>query len=354
MAVLLLSLLVSAPAYSEASSSSSSSAASATPTPTPILITYRSSSLSSRLALDGARLRLATENPSSVTVQEKDLDQSGSALADVRRTLSDSSTRLLVALEPSLDPAFPPLIDSLRLTVVSSAFLEGVISPGIQGLFSVYPRTTGVRDAIERFFVAQPEVKKFGIVCSNSRIGVRYSEIWSEIAEARGLGASAPTCGNEKSFDFRVFMLRAKGQQIDGFGVGFGSLNVISRLRDLTWPRPLLLSAPEGEELLFDTTQDRAFLPEIFFDSPVFSELFANGFIQRYPGRVPTLSAALGYEAANALLKAAAIPGDTVAAMRKVSYSGVSGPVDFRLENTGNGAKSVLMRVEGDRAVRMN
>lgn len=360
------------PRYAEAQNTTSLSVSSASQSAVsvskvvPVLITYRSSSLASRLSLEGARLRLTNEP--GVTVTEVDLDgvengvqnsADGASPApakttDVRRKLSDSGTKILLALEPSLDPGFPPLIDSLGLTVVATGYLEGVISPSTRGLFSLYPRISGVRDAIERFFITQPNIKNFGVICSNSRRGIQYSELWREVATARGIKVPVPDCGNEQSFDSRVTLLRAKGQQIDGFGVGFGILNVISRLRDMSWPRPLLLSASQGEELLFDTTQDRAGFPEIFFDAPVYSEVFARAFAQKYEERSPTLSNALGYEAVTVVLKALMNGGDTVAGIRKLSYNGVSGPIDFTVENTGNGAKSVLMRIEGIKAVRIH
>ncbi len=347
----------SMPAVAQTSEASSSSVSSVAPTPVPILLTYRSSSLASRLSLEGARLKLANET--GVAVTELDLDGSDSEsvsvkTTDVRRKLSESKTKILLAFEPSLDASFPPLVDSLGITVVATSYLEGVITRSTRGLFSVYPRISGVRDAIERFFVTQPAIKNFSIICSNSRLGVQYSDIWHEAATNRGVKVPSPDCGNELSFDFRVTLLRAKGQQIDGFGVGFGVLNVISRLQQMAWTRPLLLSATQGEELLYDTTQDRAGFSEIFFDSPVFSEIFSRAFAQKYDERSPTLSNALGYEAVTSVLKALTEGGDTVAAMRKLSYNGVSGPIDFTVENTGNGAKSVLMRVDGIKAVRIH
>jgi len=122
----------------------------------------------------------------------------------------------------------------------------------------------------------------------------------------------------------------------------------------MTWPRPLLLSATQGEQLISDAHQDLSALPDLFFDAPVYSELFGNAFAQRYEGRVTTISNALGYEAVTAVVKALALGPDAVQAMRKLSYSGVSGTMDFTVENTGNSAKSVLMRIEGNKATRIN
>jgi len=346
-------------------SSSSSPAQEVTPGAlVSVLVTYRSGSLASRLALEGAQLR-AAEEP-SLKVTELDLDGSATAtatataavgpvpVAGVRRSLADSQTKILVALEPSFDASFMPIIDSLGLTVVVSSFLEGAIPPSIRGLFSVYPRVAGTQAALDRFFIAKPAVRNFGILCSNSRLGLRYSDLWSEAASKRGVTVPRPECGNEQSSDLRIALLRAKGQQIEGFGVGLGVLNVLIRLRDMAMIRPLLLSALEGEQLVHDTTQDHAALNDVFFDSPVFSEVFTRAFAQRFDGRTPTLSNALGYEAITAVSKSLSIIPDGAVRMRKVVYDGVSGPVDFTVENTGNGAKSVLMHLEGNSAVRMH
>lgn len=323
-----------------------------TPTAVPVMLTYRSGALSSRLAVEGAELRAAEQQ--DIVVTKVDLDAEGTNLPVVRRMLSDSKTKIVLALEPTIDVAFPPMIDSLGLTVIATSFLEGAITPATKGLFSVYPRIDGIREAVERFFIAQPTIKNFSIICSNSRIGLRYSEVWDEVGRKRGVTIPRASCGNEQSFDFRIAMLRAKGQRMDGFGVGFGVLSVVQRLTDMAWPRPLLLTALQGEQLTFDSSQDRSTLNDIFFDAPVFSELFSRAFAQRYDGRQPTISNALGYEALTALSKALALGGDPVASLRKLSYDGVSGVMDFTIENTGNSAKSVLMHFEGPTAVRMH
>lgn len=228
-----------------------------------------------------------------------------------------------------------PLADEQRVLLVSPATPESFCTKSKGFFFSTATQVPLASEGYEYFLDAHPNVRKVALVYyQDPGWGYQYRDGWRRILNERGIRIVGEFESADFFPDFKSAILKLLKEKPDAFFVAHQPDTFIAASKQLKFDGELvfannILEVPAGGKSLDS-------LNGIYFVDTLASDEFATRFQKKF-NSIPLLEPYNGYEALRSTVKAMLEdPAAPQLALRRMSYEGISGTLDFTKSCAGN------------------
>ncbi|MBX7143776.1 MAG: ABC transporter substrate-binding protein [Oligoflexia bacterium] len=218
--------------------------------------------------------------------------------------------------------------------------------------FSGTSQFSNSRDAFERYFTLNPNIKRIALaIFDDPEWGNTYKSIWTDLAIKHGVEVVDVFLSDDFAPDFVPPVSRFIHRRAEAIFVAHEPERFFKAARQLKFKGDIV-AANNVLEMLADT-EVRPEIEGVYMVDPEISEEFRQKFIARFK-RLPILEAYAGYEAVRATVAALSKNRTAPAnAMHELKYRGVAGEIDFSGKTcAGNQARWALYRFQKGRQIR--
>jgi branched-chain amino acid transport system substrate-binding protein len=213
-----------------------------------------------------------------------------------------------------------------------------------QYFFTTGPTLELAIPAIREFFKRHQSVKRIYFLGWDNDWGYGYEKIFSSAFAEEGVSIIGTASSADFANDWRSETLKAVRAKPDAIVFLYPATTILKRLTELGFKGPLLTTSNVVEDLSNKSIPDQQSEGLYYIDWSGESS-FNERFIKRF-GKPPVLNAIDGYEGMRSMIKALkANRKDPAAELKKISYQGVAGPVNFSHGVSGNLAPAKLFVV---------
>ena len=170
-----------------------------------------------------------------------------------------------------------------------------------------------------------------------------YRDVWRALAKERNLTIVDEYSSTDYQPDFRSILPRILAKNPEMIFIAHEPQSSVKALRQLGYSGTIAFANNVLEVMLGEAAPPGGF-EGVYFVDVVTSDDFKARFMAKW-GEAPILEAHSIYETVRSTARAASLErGNLSAGMKKVTYEGVAGPLDFSASCSGNGSKWRLMR----------
>lgn len=269
-----------------------------------------------------------------------------------RKLVSHDNVEAVIASNWSIitNPLIP-LLAKDKVIVISPTVMDASVEGRSEYFFTLGHQVESLRQPLERFFKLHPAIRTAAFLCWDDAWGQANLRIWNDVAKASSIQVVATICQNDYASDFRSEVTKISALKPDVVFVGMYPERVALRMKELGLKVPLYTTS-----VVLEPMQDPGFSAELF-DNMYFAywpstAAFRDKYVARYKEE-PLIEVENHYEAVRSLAKALGEPsGSLLERLRRVSYEGVTGRIDFGDSFIANQSKGSLMRIR-DRKIEV-
>lgn len=240
-----------------------------------------------------------------------------------------------------------PISKSDKIILLSPSVVAASVDSPSEYFFTMGPKIELAKNALIKFFDLRPTIKQVALFCWDNPWGNSYTKIWEEALQQKNIKIVFRSCNpNDFAYDYRTDVAKAVRAMPDAFLIAHDSEKILKLLAEFNYHRPVL-STSNIVEVFTNGMLPKTLSDEIYFTDWPPNQEFQRAFEKRY-AKQAILEAHDAYEITRSALRAFEIsaPGlDFLGALRKISYLGVSGRIDFSRSFSVNYASASLMRI---------
>jgi len=224
-----------------------------------------------------------------------------------------------------------PLADSKKIVLISPTVNDKTVE-GKSDYFFTSAHTIGSqKQAVEKFFDINPQIKTASILCWNDTWGRSHSVLFKAVMKEKNIKLLGEECTADFSSDYRTEVTKLKVQKPDAILATVTSSLVgtaLQRIKELDINAKILTTNAIVDSLEVSHTP-RKYTEGVYFTNWTSNQEFIDKFEKMY-GTYPIIEAEDHYETIRSIAKAFANdPTDVLAGLKQVKYEGVNGPIDF-------------------------
>lgn len=224
-----------------------------------------------------------------------------------------------------------PIAEQRQVVVISPTVMDASVERPSPYFFTVGHTVDSQRKAVERFFEVNPEVKTASLLCWDDAWGNAHRQLFREVAEARGVKIVRDECTADFSNDYRVTMLKVKGDKSDALLLTTSLADVAFKAtHDLGLTQKILTTSivPDALEL---RDMPIEYVKNVWFTDWMPNENFSKRFKEKY-GVYPILEAQNHYETMWAIARGLrSNPDNLLEGLKTVKFASedIGGSIDF-------------------------
>ncbi|NDC36757.1 MAG: amino acid ABC transporter substrate-binding protein [Proteobacteria bacterium] len=289
--------------------------------------------------------------PVNIIYEDNQTDPKQSVSA-YRKLVSNNKVDAIIASNWSiLTNPLIPLSAQDKVVVLSPTVMDASVQGKSDYFFTLGHKIESVREPLKQFLNLNKSIRRAAFLCWDDAWGQANLRIWEEEAKAKSVKVVATLCQNDYGSDFRSEVTRISALKPDVVFVGMYPERVASRMKELGLNLPIFTTS-----VVLEPMRDPGFPAELF-DNMYFaywpsSDSFREKYITRY-GEEPLIEVENHYEAVRSLAKAfGGGSGTLLTKLKRISYEGVTGRIDFRDSFVANHSGGSLMQVR-DRIIEV-
>ncbi len=240
-----------------------------------------------------------------------------------------------------------PLAQRYKVVLITPSIFDSDLPVNSDSFFTTCPTKQSILPPVNQFFDLNPDVRNLAIICADNTWGLTYLDIWKSAAKAHNVNVVDENCISDYTTDMRAEVLRAKSKNPDALIVAFGIDRALKRMKEVNFA-PKVLTTSDLDEAIHKREFSAKDAIGVYFNDWLPSDSFRKRFLERFH-ELPIMAPQNSYEAIRVLAEAfGSGEKNLAAAVAKVQYAGVVGPINFTNSHAGNHGLSTLMVVARD------
>ena len=286
---------------------------------------------------DGYKLEILFEDNETVPVK---------AVTAYRKLVTIDKVDALIASNWSiLTNPLIPLAKRDKVVMLAPTVMDVSLENPGANTFAFGPRAESIRPAVEEFYRLNPSVKSAVFLSWDDAWGHANAAVWREVTERVGVKILTEIWEEDYARDPREEAAKILVLKPDVVFVGMYADRVAARLRELK-VRPLIFTTDCIHEAVADLGVSRELLSGMYYAEWTPNAEYVEAYKQRFDV-LPLFESQNSYEAVRAIVKAYELgKGDVREGIRKVSYEGVAGRIDFSGEASPNAGTARLVKIK--------
>ncbi len=243
-----------------------------------------------------------------------------------------------------------PLTKTSKKILLSPTVVPAAIESESEYFFTLGHQLPLVREATDKFFALNPDIKTVAILCWDNAWGRAYVAQWKQILEGRGIKVVYERALYDFDYDYKSDAAAMAAKRPDAVLMEFQTERIIKRMHELKF-YPKILSTSDlllakFNKLLPDSELEGGYF--IDWDAP---EDFRKSFQAKF-GHAPMFEAFSHYQAVKSLAQAFELKhGDLLSSLKSVRLEQAGEIVDFSRGFAANFGKGELKKFSGGAAV---
>lgn len=244
-----------------------------------------------------------------------------------------------------------PIAQQNKVILVTPSIFDSDMPANSDFFFTTCPSKQSILAPVNRFFDLNPKIRTVAIICADNTWGLTYLDIWKSAAKVHDIKVLDENCIDEYASDMRAEILRAKSKNPDALIIAFGIDRALKRMKEINFS-PKVLTTSDLDEAIHSRGLPAQDAIGVYFIDWLASDDFRKRFQARF-NQPPIMAPQGSYEAVRVIAEAYRIDErDLPAAVSRLRYAGVSGPIDFTGSHAGNQGNATLM-VVSDKGIQI-
>lgn len=240
-----------------------------------------------------------------------------------------------------------PLAESAKVPLISPTVVDRSVERTNSYFYTLGPRMSSVKVAIETFFRINKNVQTLSVVFFDDPWGQAYREELYKVSKQRNVRILDEVAVSNFGSDYRAEIQRVCSKKPAALFIS-NELDRVARRMDEVRCKPTVLTTTHLAERLYDGSLPYEKAQQWYFIDWPPKLSFVSDFKKQF-GELPIDEAQNGYEAIRALHKASVLsPLSLNEGLPKIAYKGVAGGIDFSQGSFANRAEATLMIVDGE------